>query len=99
MLTKLFEALSLSPFEKRGLQMFSIFNGLRLSKVAAHSRAIRTSTNRIFERPSIKAIRESTYQRLPKDAKLSGIKTCRTFRFRLDPVAIEMPASVSDSQD
>jgi TonB family protein len=61
--------------------------------------AVRTSTNRIFERPSIKAIRESTYRRLPKDEKLSGIKTCRTFRFRLDPVAVERPASVSDGQD
>lgn len=53
--------------------------------------AVRRSTHRIFERPSMLAVRTSTYHPLPKDQKLSGIKTCRTFRFRLTPVAIEHP--------
>ena len=51
--------------------------------------AVRRSTNRVFERPSIAAVRASTYKPLPADKKLTGIKTCRTFRFFLSPVAID----------
>ncbi|MDH3612557.1 MAG: energy transducer TonB [Gammaproteobacteria bacterium] len=53
--------------------------------------AVRRSTNRVFEKPSRDAVRESTYKPLPKAMELSGIKTCRTFRFYLMPVAIETP--------
>lgn len=53
--------------------------------------AVRRSTHRIFEKPSILAVRASTYQPLPEGRMPSGIKTCRTFRFRLTPVAIEQP--------
>ncbi len=52
---------------------------------------VRRSTNRIFEKPSMLAVRASTYRPLPEGSRLSGIKTCRTFRFRLTPVAIEQP--------
>lgn len=55
--------------------------------------AVRRSSNRIFEKPAMLAIRASTYQALPKGRKPSGIKTCRTFRFHLTPVAIEQPQS------
>lgn len=55
---------------------------------------VRSSTHRIFEKPSILAVRASTYKPLPDDKTLSGIKTCRTFRFRLTPVAIENLAPV-----
>ena len=51
--------------------------------------AIRRSTNRAFEKPARDAVRASTYEPLPKNKELSGIKTCRTFRFHLTPVAIE----------
>jgi len=54
--------------------------------------AVRSSTNRIFEKPSRDAVNASTYRPLAADKVLSGIKTCRTFRFHLTPVAIEMPA-------
>ncbi len=47
--------------------------------------SVRKSTNRLFERPSMRAIRASTYKPLPPDKKPSGIKTCRTFRFYLEP--------------
>ena len=57
--------------------------------------AVRRSSNRLFEKPSILAIRGSTYSPLPQDKKLSGIKTCRIFRFLLDPVAIEFPGEDS----
>lgn len=50
---------------------------------------VRTSSNRIFERPALLAVRASTYKALPDGTRLSGIKTCRTFRFRLTPVPVE----------
>ncbi len=52
---------------------------------------VRRSTNRIFEKPALLAVRASTFAALPDEVKLSGIKTCRTFRFNLTPVAIEEP--------
>lgn len=48
--------------------------------------AVRTSTHRVFERPSIEAVRASTYAPLDPGVKLPAIKTCRTFRFRLTSV-------------
>ena len=56
-----------------------------------HGVRVRHSTNRIFEKPSVRAVRASTFAPLPDDEQPSGIKTCRTFRFRLTPVAIEDP--------
>ncbi len=56
-----------------------------------HRVRVRKSTNQIFEKPSVLAVRASTYHPLPEGERPSGIKTCRTFRFRLDPVAIERP--------
>lgn len=53
--------------------------------------AVRNSTNRIFERPSRNAVKASTYRPLEPGERLTGIKTCRTFKFHLAPVAIEMP--------
>jgi TonB family protein len=49
--------------------------------------AVRNSSNRVFEKPAIRAVRASRYQPLPKDQDVPVIKTCRTFRFRLEPVA------------
>lgn len=48
--------------------------------------AVRNSSNRIFEKPAIRAVRASRYHPLPKDRDVPAIKTCRTFRFRLEPV-------------
>lgn len=49
--------------------------------------AVRHSTNRVFEKPAIKAVRKSTWQPLGSDVQMSGIKACRTFRFSLVPVS------------
>jgi TonB family protein len=57
--------------------------------------AVRRSSNRLFEKPAMLAIRGSTYTPLQGGEELSGIKTCRTFRFLLDPVAIEVPGADS----
>jgi TonB family protein len=54
-----------------------------------HNVRVRRSTNRIFEKPALRAVRASTFAPLPDAVQLSGIKTCRTFRFSLTPVAIE----------
>ncbi len=51
--------------------------------------AVRRSTNQVFERPSINAVKLSSFKPLPPDQQLTGIKTCRTFRFFLTPVAID----------
>ena len=48
--------------------------------------AVRSSNNRVFEKPAMKAVRKSTWVRLDDDEEMSGIKACRTFRFSLVPV-------------
>lgn len=48
--------------------------------------AVRKSTHRIFERPSIRAVRASTYAPLASGEELPGIKACRTFRYALESV-------------
>ena len=48
--------------------------------------AVRSSTNRVFERPAIRAVRASRYYAIPDDEEVPGIKTCRTFRFRLESI-------------
>ncbi len=51
-----------------------------------HRVKVRSSSNRIFEKPAIKAVRGSRYQPLKKGQKETGVKSCRTFRFSLPPV-------------
>ena len=48
--------------------------------------AVRNSTNRAFEKPSIKAVRASTFRPLKDDEELPLIKSCRRFIFSLEPV-------------
>ena len=57
--------------------------------------AVRKSTHRMFEKPAIAAVKASSYHPLEEHEILTGIKTCRTFRFQLDPVANEDPSEVS----
>ena len=45
--------------------------------------AVRNSTNRAFEKPSIKAVRSSSFRPLNDDEELQSIKSCRTFIFSL----------------
>jgi TonB family protein len=49
--------------------------------------AVRNSTNRAFEKPSIKAVRASSFRPLNDDEELQSIKSCRTFIFSLEPVS------------
>jgi TonB family protein len=48
--------------------------------------AIESSTHRIFEKPALEAIRESSFEPLAPGQELSGSASCRTYRFRLDPL-------------
>jgi TonB family protein len=48
--------------------------------------AVRSSTNRVFEKPSIRAVRASRYASVPDEHEVPAIKTCRTFQFRLERV-------------
>jgi len=61
--------------------------------------SVRQSSHRMFEKPSTLAVRASSYMPLKEHEILSGIKTCRIFRFRLDPVAIEDPSWSVDPDD
>lgn len=51
--------------------------------------SVRKSSHRMFAKPSLKAIRQSSYEPVGPDDEVSKVKTCRTFRFLLNPVAIE----------
>jgi hypothetical protein len=51
--------------------------------------AVRHSTHRLFERPSIDAVRASAYVALKPGDPVPNIKTCRTFRFTLEPAQDE----------
>lgn len=53
------------------------------------SAKVRTRTHKIFVKPSLRAIRESSYEPLRPGQTLDGSKTCRTYRYRLDPVPVD----------
>lgn len=53
--------------------------------------AVRKSTNRVFEKTALKAVRESTFVPLLPDEEAANIKACRTFRFYLEPVSEQDP--------
>ena len=51
--------------------------------------SVRGSTHKIFEKPAMRAIRSSSFEALAEGEKASPVKTCRTYRFRLDPVSAD----------
>ena len=51
--------------------------------------SVRTSTHRLFERPSVKAVRASTFKPLGKNEPLQEMKSCRTFIYSLEPAQTE----------
>lgn len=54
-----------------------------------HEVRVRYSSHRVFERPARRALRASRYAPLAKDRKPSPVKSCRTFRFYLEPIEPE----------
>ena len=55
--------------------------------------AVRRSTHRTFEKPSIKAVRASKFRPLGDEQPLQIMKNCRTFIFSLEPVEDDVRAS------
>jgi len=51
--------------------------------------AVRRSTNRLFEKPSIKAVKASSFRPIPKGEVVPHVKSCRTFIYSLEPAIIE----------
>ncbi len=54
---------------------------------------LKTSTHRIFRRPVLRAIKKSTFEPLAPNQVLATAKTCRTFRFRLEPILVDNAAN------
>lgn len=50
---------------------------------------LKVSTHRIFRRPVLRAIKKSTFEALAPNQVLATAKTCRTYRFRLEPILVE----------
>lgn len=48
------------------------------------------STHRIFRNPSLRAAKKSTFEALKPGEVPTSQKTCRIFRYRLDPVVAEL---------
>ena len=50
---------------------------------------VKNYSHRIFRRPALKAIRESSFEPLLPHQVLGTARTCRTYRFRLTPVSTD----------
>lgn len=60
--------------------------------------AVQSSTHKIFEKPAMRAIRRSSFEPLAEGEDLSRSRTCRTYRFRLDPITLA-DESLADETD
>jgi TonB family protein len=50
-----------------------------------HSIRVKSYTDRIFRRPALRAIKASSFESLQPHEIYSTARTCRTYRFRLEP--------------
>jgi TonB family protein len=50
---------------------------------------IKSYTHKIFKKPALRSARKSSFEPLRPDQVLARTKTCRTYRFRLDPILAE----------
>jgi len=51
--------------------------------------SVKNYSHKIFRKPALRAIKKSRFEALRPDQVLATSKTCRTYRFRLDPVVAE----------
>ena len=63
---------------------FKVRSDGRISRVRLQS-----ATHRIFRKPALRAIKKSTFEPLAPNQVLATAKTCRTYRFRLEPILVE----------
>ena len=54
-------------------------------------------SHRIFSKPALRAIKKSTYEPLGPGQLLKTARTCRTYRFRLEPVLADNDPDEGDS--
>lgn len=50
---------------------------------------VRSSTHEIFERPALRAIKRSSFEPLAEGQQPSPVKSCRTYRFRLEALTAQ----------
>ena len=53
------------------------------------SAKVQNYTHRIFRRPALRAMKESSFEPLGPNELYTTARTCRTYRFRLEPVLAE----------
>lgn len=53
---------------------------------------VKNYTHRIFRRPAIRAIKASSFEPVQPNEILSLGRTCRTYRFRLEPLLVDTDA-------
>ncbi len=51
--------------------------------------SVQSSTHKIFEKPAMSAIRSSSFEPLQSGEQMATGRTCRTYRFRLDPITAD----------
>ncbi len=54
---------------------------------------LRDTTHRIFRKPALRAIKKSSFEALAPGQILATARTCRTFRFRLEPILVDNAAN------
>ena len=50
---------------------------------------LETATHRIFRKPALRAMKKSTFEPLSPNQLLATARTCRTYRFRLEPILVD----------
>ena len=60
--------------------------------------SVRSKTHRIFSRPVLRAIKKSTFEPLGPGQIQASAKTCRTYRFRLDPVVVDAESATNAAE-
>ncbi len=50
---------------------------------------LKEATHRIFRKPALRAIKKSTFEPLGPGQVLARARTCRTYRFRLEPILVD----------
>lgn len=50
---------------------------------------VKSYTHRIFRRPALQAIKASSFEPLQSDERFTRERTCREYRFRLNPVVAD----------
>jgi TonB family protein len=50
---------------------------------------LRSATHKIFKKPALRAIKKSTFEPLAPNQVYAMSRTCRTYRFRLEPILVD----------